>query len=281
MPQMIQDASLLRVALDTFRRQNHCIGFVPTMGALHAGHMKLVEEAGRRCDTVVVSVFVNPMQFGAHEDLARYPQQLEKDRQLLEDAHVELIYVPTVDAMYPEGFATTVNVSGLSEHLCGAVRPRHFAGVATVVTKLLMQVMPDIACFGEKDYQQLQIIRRLVTDLSIPVEIVPVDTMREEDGLALSSRNGYLNDSERAQAPWLYKTLITAANKIAGGLSVDNTLQWAEQQLLAHGFQKIDYIACCHARSLEPQTHLEPPARLLAAAWMGDTRLIDNVAVPA
>jgi pantoate--beta-alanine ligase len=281
MPQIIQNEALLRVALDTYRREGKQIGFVPTMGALHEGHLNLVRAAREKCDVVVVSVFVNPMQFGAHEDLDRYPKRIEKDSQLLQQEKVDLLYVPTVDAMYPEGFSTIVTVEGLSDGLCGAVRPRHFAGVATVVTKLFMQVLPEMAFFGEKDYQQLQVIRRMVTDLSIPVHVLGVPTTRDTDGLALSSRNQYLSAEERKTAPALYKTLITCANKISGGMNITETLEWAEHQLLNYGFQKLDYIECCDAHTLEPLSRLRPPARILAAAWLGETRLIDNIAVPA
>lgn len=279
MPQMIQTQELLRIALTTYRRDGKRIGFVPTMGALHEGHVSLVKRAKQQCDIVVVSIFVNPMQFGANEDLDRYPKRLEKDKSLLEEQGVDVLFVPTVEEMYPDHFSTTVTVSGVSEGLCGAMRPRHFAGVATVVTKLFMQVLPDLAFFGEKDYQQLKVIERMVADLSIPVQIVGVPTGRSADGLALSSRNQYLSPKEREIAPLLYKYLNQAANKIAGGLDVGHTLDWAKQALLDGGFNKIDYMELREAAHLEPLTRFEPPARLLAAAWLGTTRLIDNVPV--
>ncbi len=276
----IVDSELeLRERIHTMRLRGEHLGFVPTMGALHAGHMALVESAKARCRHVVVSIFINPLQFAAHEDLGSYPRQLERDTDLLRDAGVDLIYLPQADQIYPTAFSTTVTVNGVSEGLCGAVRPHHFSGVATIVAKLLNQVLPDAAFFGEKDYQQLKVIERMVADLSIPVQIIPVPTMREADGLALSSRNCYLNEAERKIAPALYQTLVQCAKRIVAGESTTSALAWAEGQVLAAGFSRTDYIELRDAQTLKPMADYKAPARLLAAAYLGKTRLIDNIAV--
>jgi pantoate--beta-alanine ligase len=270
----------LRAQVRAWRSAGETIGFAPTMGALHEGHLSLVRLAREHADRVVASVFVNPTQFGPNEDFDAYPRDEASDAGLLAGAGCDLLYAPSVGEMYPSGFATTVTVSGVSEPLDGAARPGHFAGVATVVTKLLSQCGPDVAVFGEKDYQQLQVIRRLVRDLDLPVEIVGAPTARAEDGLALSSRNAYLSAAERAIAPALARTLHDAAARLRAGAPVDETEAWAVAALQAAGFRKVDYV---EVRSPDDLARLGPgavagPARILAAAFLGTTRLIDNIA---
>jgi pantoate--beta-alanine ligase len=256
------------------------LALVPTMGALHAGHMALIEEAKRRADTVAATIFVNPTQFGPNEDFSRYPRQEAEDARMLEQAGCDLLWIPGVDDIYPEGFATTVHVSGVSERWEGEARPGHFDGVATVVAKLLLSVRPDSAIFGEKDFQQLAVIRRMVTDLSLGVEIVGAPTVREPDGLALSSRNAYLSADERQHAVALSKALNAAREAILGGAAVGTALRQGKQALVDAGFLKIDYFALVDA-TLEPLDHHTGEMRLIAAATIGKTRLIDNIAVQA
>ncbi|MBB6124934.1 pantoate--beta-alanine ligase [Sphingobium subterraneum] len=249
------------------------------MGALHDGHMALVEAAKAHADHVVASIFVNPTQFAPNEDLDAYPRREAEDAALLTAHGAALLWAPPVSVMYPQGFATTITVSGVSEGLCGAARPGHFEGVATVVTKLLNQVRPDVALFGEKDYQQLAVIRRMVTDTDLPVEIVGVATQRADDGLALSSRNAYLSPGDRVRAAVLPQAMQDAAQAIVGGGDVATALRTAKDRLIEGGFTSVDYIELCDAGSLAPLDQLDRPARLLAAARIGATRLIDNIAV--
>jgi pantoate--beta-alanine ligase len=277
--QIIRDLPALDTAISTLRRDGARVAMVPTMGALHDGHLSLVREAARRADHVVASIFVNPTQFGPNEDFSVYPRQEEADAALLREAGVALLWTPSVEVMYPTGFATSVHVAGVSEGLDGAARPGHFDGVATVVSKLLGQVRPDVALFGEKDYQQLAVIRRLVADLNLKVEIVGAPTARAPDGLALSSRNAYLSPEERAAAVALPRALETAAAAIRAGAPVAEALATARESLTAAGFSRIDYVSLCDADSLVPLESLDRPARLLAAAVLGRTRLIDNIAV--
>jgi pantoate--beta-alanine ligase len=260
-------------------RASRTIALVPTMGALHAGHMALVEEAQRRADRVVATIFVNPLQFGAGEDLSRYPRREAEDAQMLKAAGCDLLWMPSADDIYPDGFATTVHVSGVSERWEGEARPGHFDGVVTVVARLLLAVRPDAAVFGEKDFQQLAVISRMVTDLRIPVDVVAVPTMREPDGLALSSRNAYLTADERARAAALPKALAGAQMQVRARVPVGEALRVAKQALVDAGFLRIDYFALVDAATLAPLDSPEGEMRLIAAAVIGSTRLIDNLAV--
>lgn len=275
----VSEPGKLRGIISDWRGQGLKTGLVPTMGALHEGHLSLVKAAKQAADKVAVSIFINPTQFGPNEDFSRYPRQEAADKALLEAAGCDLVYLPGADVMYPEGFATTITVAGVSEGLCGAFRPGHFQGVATVVAKLLLQGLPDLAVFGEKDYQQLQVIKRLVVDLDIPVEILGAPTLREADGLAKSSRNAYLSAAERATAPLLYRLMSQAAQRVKAGEAASAACRAVVDGLLAGGFTKIDYVELRDAESLAPVEHPTRPARLLAAAWMGRTRLIDNLPV--
>ncbi len=255
------------------------LALVPTMGALHAGHLALIEEAKKRANKVAASIFVNPAQFGEGEDFERYPRSEAEDVLRLEEAGCDLLWAPTVADVYPDGFATTIKVSGVSERWEGEARPGHFEGVTTVVAKLLLSVRPDVALFGEKDFQQLAVIRRMVADLNIPVEIVGVPTVREPDGLALSSRNAYLNADERQRAVALPNALKDARTAILAGESVSAALREAKQALVDAGFLKIDYLALVDAATLQPVGQPIGDMRLIAAAAIGTTRLIDNIAV--
>lgn len=254
------------------------IGFVPTMGALHAGHMALVERAKAENDAVVVSVFVNPLQFSVGEDLDAYPRSLEADKALLEAAGAALLFTPSPQEMYPQGFATHIHVDRLGDVLCGAVRSGHFDGVCTVVTKLLNLVQPSHAYFGEKDFQQLLIIKRMCSELNLSHKVVPVPTLREKDGLAMSSRNAYLTPPERAIAPALHRILGECASAIRDGRPIAKALDWAKQALLSEGFTSVDYLEYCDSMTLKPLSEPQTGARLLAAARLGKTRLIDNIA---
>ncbi|CAN5386843.1 pantoate--beta-alanine ligase [soil metagenome] len=268
----------LREEVATLRSGGAEVALVPTMGALHAGHMALIDAARARGAKVVATIFVNPKQFGVNEDLSRYPRKEAADARMLEKAGCDLLWMPTVDAMYPDGFATSVSVAGVSEGLDGAARPGHFDGVATVVTKLFNQVRPDTAFFGEKDFQQLAVIRRMAVDLDMGIEIVGVPTQREDDGLALSSRNIYLDEDERARATALPRALGEAARAIEAGGDADEALAKARAALGAAGFAPIDYVDLVDAETLGPFDAARP-GRLLAAAKIGATRLIDNIAV--
>lgn len=286
--QTLSGLDALRSALAAFKSGDNpaeqTTALVPTMGALHAGHLTLVQEAKRRAARVVVSIFVNPRQFAPHEDLATYPRRLEADAALLKADGVDLLWAPTPEIMYPAGYATTVQVTGLDAVLCGTARPGHFDGVATVVCKLFNQVQPDVALFGEKDWQQLAIIRRMARDLDLThphtTAILGVPTVREADGLAMSSRNQYLTPEERAQAPALNRAMREGAARIADGEPLAGVLADLKAQVLSAGFRAIDYADVRDAATLEDvATYDGRAARLLVAAHIGKARLIDNVAV--
>jgi pantoate--beta-alanine ligase len=279
--QIVRDIETLREAVAELREAGGSIALVPTMGALHAGHMALVAEARRRGHRAVASIFVNPKQFGANEDLSTYPRREAADAHMLEEGGCALLWAPEAATMYPEGFATNVSVAGISADLDGAARPGHFDGVATVVLKLFNQVLPDAALFGEKDYQQLAVIRRMVRDIDLAIEIVGVPTQRDADGVALSSRNLYLSDEERRSAHALPRALGEAASAIQAGAPVAEVLAAARDKLAVAGFDPIDYVELRDAETLAPASSLDRPARLLAAARIGRTRLIDNLPVAA
>jgi pantoate--beta-alanine ligase len=274
-----RDVAPLRARIREWRAAGERVALVPTMGALHQGHLSLVNIGKRRAHRVVASIFVNPRQFGANEDLDRYPRQEARDAALLQQAGCDLLFAPPPQAVYPEGYATTVSVGGLDRPMEGAARPGHFDGVATVVAKLLLMAFPDVAIFGEKDWQQLAIIRRLVTDLNIPVDIIGAPILRDPDGLAMSSRNAYLDPQARAVAAALPRTLHAATQAIAGGASVAETLSTARAALASAGF-KVDYLTLADGESLATLDAARPGARLFVAATLGTTRLIDNMPLP-
>jgi pantoate--beta-alanine ligase len=278
---IVRTVADLRETVSGWRRQGFTVGFVPTMGALHEGHLTLVREAGRRADRVVASVFVNPAQFAAHEDLGAYPRQEGRDAELLAGAGCALMYAPAVEEMYPTDATTTISVGAPAEGLEGAFRPQMFGGVALVVAKLLNQVQPDVAVFGEKDFQQLIVIRRLVRDLDIPVEIVGSPTVRDGYGLALSSRNAYLDEAQLEVARRLNGVLAQAGVRAAAGGPLPAIESEAATALLQAGFAHVDYVAVRRAGDLGefPDGAVDGPARILAAAWLGKTRLIDNMAI--
>jgi pantoate--beta-alanine ligase len=277
--QTIREQRQLGSALVALRAGGHRIALVPTMGALHAGHLSLVEEAKRQADRVVATIFVNPMQFGEGEDLERYPRREKEDSRALDEAGCDLLWMPTAEQMYPAGFSTKVSVAGLSSRWEGEARPGHFDGVATVVAKLFNAVRPEVAVFGEKDFQQLAVIRRMTTDLSLGVEIVGVPIVRDCEGLALSSRNAYLSADERARAVTLPDALHEAADAIESGTPVGAALMQARNALNDAGFAPIDYVALVDSVTLEPLQNPAGRMRLIAAATIGSTRLIDNVPV--
>ncbi|MBV0892595.1 pantoate--beta-alanine ligase [Paracoccus sp. Z118] len=271
----------LRAAVAGWRAEGATVAVVPTMGALHDGHLSLVRAALARADRVIVTLFVNPRQFNSAADLAAYPRTEREDAAKLGAVAAHLLYAPTPEAMYPPGFATTVSVQGQTQGLCDAHRPGHFDGVATVVTKLFLQTGADLAFFGEKDFQQLQVVRRLVRDLDIPTRIVGCETVREADGLALSSRNLRLSAAERAIAPKLAEVLFRAARELSAGAAPGPLLAAGRDAILAAGFREVEYLEFRAEDDLAPVVAPDQPARLLAAVWLGETRLIDNVGIPA
>ncbi|TMJ20320.1 MAG: pantoate--beta-alanine ligase [Alphaproteobacteria bacterium] len=277
--QIIREPEALEKALAELREGGARIGFVPTMGALHAGHMALVAEARARADHVVASIFVNPTQFAQGEDLDVYPRREAGDAAMLEAEGVAILWAPDVSTMYPDGPAASLRAGSAGEGLDGDARPGHFDGVATVVARLFGQVRPDVALFGEKDYQQLAVIRQMVAEQGLPIEIAGVPTQRDADGLALSSRNAYLTPDERRSARALPRALGDSARAIKGGAAVAEALDRARQRLAEAGFDPVDYVALCDAETLRPLDRLDRPARLLAAARIGNTRLIDNLPV--
>jgi pantoate--beta-alanine ligase len=277
--QIIRRLSDLRPALSLLREAGEKLALVPTMGALHAGHLALIEAAKSRADRVIASIFVNPLQFNDPNDLARYPRQEAEDAAKLEEAGCDLLWIPTVDQLYPAGFATTVSVAGISNRWEGAHRPGHFDGVATVVSKLFIATAPDVALFGEKDWQQLAVIRRMTVDLGLPIEIIGLATIRENDGLAMSSRNALLSAEDRAKAPALSRLMSELAGLIAAGAELDAEVRRTTGALQAEGFGPIDYLAYVDGDSLEPLDFYQEGGRLIAAAFLGNVRLIDNIAV--
>lgn len=279
MTQVIRTSAELREKVAAWKRSGMLVGVVPTMGALHDGHLSLARAAREQSDRVIVTIFVNPMQFNNPDDLTKYPRDEAHDLALLEAEGVDVLFAPGVDEVYPEGFATTVSVSGVSEPLEGAFRPGHFDGVATVVSKLFGMTQAGRAFFGEKDWQQLQVVRRLVEDLNIPVKVMGCPTIREADGLAMSSRNVRLSAVERAQAPALHQIMQAAAAEIRAGAPVGATLLNAQAAILEAGFSAVEYLELRTIEGLRPMAHLDEPARMLVAAQLGDVRLIDNIAV--
>jgi pantoate--beta-alanine ligase len=277
---VVRTVVALRERIAAWGEADETIALVPTMGALHEGHLSLVTLARGLCTRTVVSLFVNPTQFGPHEDLSAYPRNEAGDAAKLAEAGADLLYAPGVAEMYPQGFATRVTVSGLTDHLCGPHRPGHFEGVATVVAKLLLQALPDAAVFGEKDWQQLQVIRRLARDLDVPVEIIGGPTVREADGLAMSSRNAYLGPEERRIAASLNRVLADLARAVAAGEPCRAAEEKAMRSLLEAGFSSVDYVTVADAETLQPIERIGAPARAFAAARLGRTRLIDNLPVP-
>ncbi|MFG1185726.1 pantoate--beta-alanine ligase [Xanthobacter aminoxidans] len=278
LPRVVGRVRELRSAVAGFRAEGSKVALVPTMGALHVGHMALAEKARERAGRTVVSIFVNPAQFAPNEDFDKYPRALEADLTKLAEVGVDLVYAPTSTEMYPAGFATRISVGGPSEGLETDFRPHFFGGVATVVGKLFIQCAPDYAMFGEKDYQQLKVVTRLSKDLDLGVEVVPVPTIREEDGLALSSRNAYLDEEQRKIAPVIYAALTRAAEQIRAGTEPQAAVDTASGMISALGL-KVDYVAARNAETLAPLKDAKEPIRLLAAAWLGQTRLIDNIPV--
>lgn len=272
----------LRGLIADWRGQGETVGLVPTMGALHEGHLSLVRQAKAEHRRAVATLFVNPFQFGLAEDFLTYPRNETADIGLLAETACDVLFAPDIAEMYPKGFATAVTVGGgLTDGLCGPFRPGHFAGVATVVTKLLLQALPDSAYFGEKDYQQLQVIRRCVRDLNIPVTITGVPTLRDADDLALSSRNRYLSATERELAVHFPRVLKRIAARLADGTrATAGEIAWGRAELQRHGFLRIDYLDVCDAETLQPLEWIDRPARVFGAAWLGRTRLIDNWPVP-
>jgi pantoate--beta-alanine ligase len=274
---IIRTRADLRAATAAWRQAGESIGVVPTMGALHEGHLSLVTVAKSTADRVIVTLFVNPRQFNNAADLAAYPRTETSDAEKLGPFAVDVLYVPDPDQMYPKGFATTVSVGGLDQGLCGAHRPGHFDGVATVVTKLFIQTDADAAFFGEKDFQQLQIVRTLARDLDLHIRVIGCPTVREADGLALSSRNVRLGSKARADAPGLYRALQAAAARINAGDPVADVIGAARAAILAAGYTEVEYLELRSEDGLEPLTAPRTPARLLVAAWIDGVRLIDNI----
>jgi len=273
-----KDNEGLQQALTPLVQAGKRIGLVPTMGALHEGHLSLINQAKEEADEVVVTIFVNPKQFAPTEDFNKYPRMLERDINKIQEVGAAVVYTPEMDDIYPPGFSTTVSVGELGKILEGQSRPIFFDGVATIVTKLFLRILPHVAVFGEKDYQQLCVIRRVVSDLDLPIEIIGAPTVREADGLAMSSRNAYLSAEERKAAPKMYEVLNNVKDAVTNGASVKSALGQGITVLTKAGF-KVDYLELREAETLAEMSQFAAPARLLTAAWLGSTRLIDNIAV--
>ncbi len=276
---VLRTISDIRTQVKTWKQEGYSIGLVPTMGALHHGHLSLVETIAAQTDKVIVSIFVNPTQFGANEDLDSYPRQEAADCEKLASTQASLVYAPSAKEMYPEGYTTRVTLDGISEILEGANRPSHFDGVASVVTKLFMQCQPDIAIFGEKDYQQLAVIRRFVKDLDIPVKVIGGTLIREPDGLAASSRNAYLDSKQRKVAAQLNIILADLVKQSEAGKNLRSLEKEAENQLLQAGFNAVDYVSIIDKDTLQQIDHLSQEARVVAVARLGNIRLLDNMAI--
>lgn len=276
---IVRTLAELRATVATWRQQGAKIAVVPTMGALHEGHLSLVRAALVQADRVIVTLFVNPKQFNSAADLAAYPRTEDSDAAKLSPLGAHMLYAPNAEEIYPDGFATNVSVSGVSDGLCGAFRPGHFDGVATVVAKLFLQTQADLAFFGEKDFQQVHVVKRMAKDLDIPIEIVPCATVRESDGLAMSSRNVRLSPEDRTTAPKLVQALRAAAARLSAGEAGEPVLRDATKAIEASGFARVEYLELRAAADLKPLARADAPARLLAAAWLGDVRLIDNIEV--
>jgi pantoate--beta-alanine ligase len=277
--EIVRSRADLRRRIQSWRARNLSVGLVPTMGALHDGHFSLVEKSLGQMDRTCATLFVNPTQFAPGEDLDTYPREEAADAAALAERDVDLLYAPPLDEMYPDGMVSKILVPGIGDILEGGFRPGFFTGVATVVAKLLLQSLPDRAYFGDKDYQQLCIIRRMVDDLNIPVEIEGCPIIRETDGLALSSRNAYLNKGERKIAPGLHQALQETARRITAGEGIETVLTDVKDGLLTSGFTNVDYVSVCHPETLTPLNTVQGRARILAAASLGKTRLIDNIGV--
>jgi pantoate--beta-alanine ligase len=276
---IVRTVAELRERVGAWRKENQSVALIPTMGSLHAGHLSLMRLGREQSDKVIATIFVNPLQFAPSEDFETYPREENDDVRKLIDEKVDLLFAPDIKEMYQTGATTTINVGGLTASLCAVSRPGFFNGVATVVTKLLLQALPDVAIFGEKDYQQLLVIKRLVTDLDIPVKIIGGPTIREIDGLALSSRNVYLDPKARSIAPAIYKVLNRYATAISRGDNIEKCLKLAKKDVQEAGFGKIDYLDLRNEQTLQRCTTKEEPGRLFAAIWLGSTRLIDNISV--
>jgi pantoate--beta-alanine ligase len=278
---IVRTLAELRATVAAWRKDGAKIAVVPTMGALHEGHLSLVRAALARAERVIVTLFVNPKQFNSAADLAAYPRTEDSDAAKLSPLGAHMLYAPNAEEIYPDGFATNVSVSGVSDGLCGAFRPGHFDGVATVVAKLFLQTQADLAFFGEKDFQQVHVVKRMAKDLDIPIEIVPCATVRETDGLAMSSRNVRLSAEDRAIAPKLVQALRAAAMRLKAGEAAEPVLRDATKAIEESGFARVEYLELRAEADLKPLARASAPARLLVAAWLGDVRLIDNVEVTA
>ena len=276
MTEVLHTVKQMQRRISRWKDKGFSIGLVPTMGSIHVGHLSMIELANKLCDRTIVSIFVNPLQFGPKEDYRSYPKNLASDKRILSKINVHLIYQPRLNEIYPSKFQTTINVSGITECLCGLSRPGHFQGVATVITKLFLQILPNIAFFGEKDYQQLLVIKKLVRNLSLPISIKSIRVIRENDGLAFSSRNSYLTKNQRILAPNFYKTIYAISRKISQGAAIGRILNEKKKYLLKIGFSKIDYLEVCSSTNLAKLSVFTKPARVFGALYLGRTRLIDN-----